>query len=589
MKSIQLTINGIRTEAEDRTPILKIAERLGIRIPTLCYHPIVEPYGSCRICTVEVRSRNRVRMVTACNYPATQGIEVLTDSPRVRRDRKLILEWLMSRVGRVPVLDRLAAEYGITEPRFGRGPADDVAADPYAQAAEDALLVGAHVLGFFNRGTTRVVSTAYGETSEKCIACGACAYVCPTGAIEIEDEEALVRQALPLGPRTPIYIPFMQAVPHKPVIDPASCIHFKTGGCQACAEACEAKAIDHTRTDVTEDIQVGTVVVATGFQAFDPGRTPQYGYGRYDNVVTALEVEHMVNASGPTSGKVVCRDGSLPRTVGIIHCVGSRDKKTHEYCSRVCCMYSLKLAHLIHERTHAKVFNFYIDIRSYGKGYEEFYNRLLREGVEFIRGRVAEVSDWAVTPMEKGKLVIRVEDTLAGFVRRIPVDLVVLSTGLEARSDADVVRRLFNISCASEGFFLERHPKLAPVSTFTDGIFLAGCNQGPKDIPDTVAQAGAAAAEAMALIDRGVVEMEAYTAHIDAERCSGCQVCVPLCPFTAITYNSEKKVSELNEALCKGCGTCVAACPSGAAEQHHFTSEQIMAEIEGLLVARAEA
>jgi len=264
--------------------------------------------------------------------------------------------------------------------------------------------------------------------------------------------------------------------------------------------------------------------------------------------------------------------------------VGSRDKKTHEYCSRVCCMYSLKLAHLVHERTGAKVYNFYIDIRSYGKGYEEFYNRLLREGVEFIRGRVAEVSDWAVTPMERGKLVIRVEDTLAGLVRRIPVDLVVLSTGLEMRSDADAVRRLFNISSGSDGFFLERHPKLAPVSTFTDGIFVAGCNQGPKDIPDTVAQAGAAAAEAMALIDRGTVELEAYTAHIEAELCSGCQVCVPLCPFTAITYSREKRVSELNEALCKGCGTCVAACPSGAAEQHHFTNEQIVAEIEGLLV-----
>lgn len=583
MKSIQLTINGIATEAEDRTPLLKVAERLGIRIPTLCHHPLVEAYGACRICTVEVRSRNRVRMVTACNYPAAQGIEVLTDSPRVLRDRKLILEWLMSRVGHVPVLEQLASELGVVEPRFGRGPEDEkcILCGLCVRVCSD--VVGAHVLGFFNRGTTRVVSTAYGEPSEKCIACGACALVCPTGAIEIEDEEALVRQALPLGPRTPIHVPFMQAVPHKPVIDAESCIHFKTDGCEACADVCEAKAIDHSRTDTVEEIEVGTVVLATGFQPFDPARTPQYGFGRYDNVVTALQVEHMVNAAGPTNGKVVCRDGSPPKTVGIIHCVGSRDKKTHEYCSRVCCMYSLKLAHLIHERTDAKIYNFYIDIRSYGKGYEEFYNRLLHEGVEFIRGRVAEVSDWAVTPLEKGKLVIRVEDTLAGLVRRIPVDLVVLSTGLEARSDADAVRRLFNISCSSDAFFLERHPKLAPVSTFTDGIFLAGCNQGPKDIPDTVAQAGAAAAEAMALIDRGVVELEAYTAGIDAELCSGCQVCVPLCPFSAISYNQEKKVSELREALCKGCGTCVAACPSGAAEQHHFTNGQIMAEIEGLL------
>jgi heterodisulfide reductase subunit A len=279
------------------------------------------------------------------------------------------------------------------------------------------------------------------------------------------------------------------------------------------------------------------------------------------------------------------KDGREPERIAIIHCVGSRDENYHEYCSRVCCMYSLKLAHLIQERSGAKVYSFYIDLRAFGKGYEEFYNRLLHEGVEFIRGRVAEVSDWAITDLEKGKLVIRVEDTLAGLVRRIPVDMVVLSTGLEARSDADEVRRMFNMSCSSEGFFLERHPKLAPVSTFTDGVFVAGCDQGPKDIPDVVAQAGAAAAEAMALVDKGQVEMEAYTAHIAEERCSGCQVCVPLCPFTAIEFNREKKISAINEALCKGCGTCVAACPSEAAEQHHFTNAQIMAEIEGILVA----
>jgi heterodisulfide reductase subunit A len=373
-------------------------------------------------------------------------------------------------------------------------------------------------------------------------------------------------------------------VPHKPVIDYDSCIHFKTDACRVCATVCEAKAIDHGQQDRHEEIKVGAIVVATGFQSVDAAKVPQYGYGRYPNVVTALQMEHMVNASGPTNGQVVLKDGGKPRAVGIIHCVGSRDKHTHEYCSRVCCMYSLKLAHLIHERSGAKVYNFYIDMRAAGKGYEEFYNHLLDEGCEFIRGRVAEVSDWAVTPLEQGKLVIRVEDTLAGLVRRIPVDMIVLSTGLEARADANEVRRMFNMSCSSEGFFLERHPKLAPVSTFTDGVFIAGCAQGPKDIPDTVAQAGAAAAEAMALIDKGHVELEAYTAWITEEQCSGCKICVPLCPFSAIEFNKDKKVSQLNEALCKGCGTCVAACPSHAAQQHHFTDAQIMAEIEGVLV-----
>jgi len=582
MKLVTVTIDGIKTEAEDRTPLIQVAQKAGVKIPTLCHHPLVEPYGVCRICTVEVHMRGRVRLVTACNYPVTNGIEVFTQTDRVRRTRKLILEWLLARCGHVPVLNEMAGEYGITEPRFGRGDDTCILCGLCVRVCSD--VVGANVLGFFNRGTTRYVGTPFDEPSDKCIACGACAEVCPTGCITIDDEAEQIRGELPLGPMTAIYIPTMQAVPHQPVIDYDSCIHFKTDGCRVCATVCEAKAIDHGQQDRHEEIQVGSIVVATGFQPVDPQKVPQYGYGRYPNVFTALQVEHMVNASGPNNGQVFLKDGSTPQAVGIIHCVGSRDKNTHEYCSRVCCMYSLKLAHLVHERSGAKIYNFYIDMRSAGKGYEEFYNHLLEEGCEFIRGRVAEVSDWAVTPMEKDKLVIRVEDTLAGLVRRIPVDMVVLSTGLEAREDADDVRRMFNMSCSSEGWFLERHPKLAPVSTFTDGVFIAGCAQGPKDIPDTVAQAGAAAAEAMALIDAGQVELEAYTAWITEERCSGCQICVPLCPFSAIEFNKEKKVSTLNEALCKGCGTCVAACPSHAAQQHHFTDAQIMAEIEGVLV-----
>ena len=245
-------------------------------------------------------------------------------------------------------------------------------------------------------------------------------------------------------------------------------------------------------------------------------------------------------------------------------------------------MYSLKLAHLIKEHTGAEVFNFYIDMRTPGKGFEEFYQRLLDEHVHFVRGRVAEVTDWVYDASEEGRLVIRVEDTLAGFVRRIPVDMVVLATGLEARADSNEVRRLFNITCA-DGFFLERHPKLAPVSTFTDGVFLAGCCQGPKDIPDTVAQAGAAAAEAMALIDAGYVEMEPNTAHVDEVVCAGCKTCITMCPYHAVSFIKETRTSRVNEVLCKGCGTCVAACPSGAIRQNLFQDEEIFEEIEGLM------
>jgi heterodisulfide reductase subunit A len=294
-------------------------------------------------------------------------------------------------------------------------------------------------------------------------------------------------------------------------------------------------------------------------------------------------VERLVNASGPTNGEVIMKDGKEPKSVGIIHCVGSRDEKTHKWCSRVCCMYSLKLAHLIKEHTGAEVYNFYIDMRTPGKGYEEFYDKLLKEGVHFIRGRVAEVTDWAVTDDEVGKLIIRAEDTLIGAVRRIPVDMVVLATGLEPRNDAQEIRKMFNISCSTEGFFLERHPKLAPVDTFTDGIYIAGACQGPRDIPDTVAQAGAAAAQALTLIDTGYVELEPNTAYIVENECSGCKSCLTICPYSAITFNDETAKAFINEALCKGCGTCVATCPSGTIKQNLFEDEQLFGEINGLL------
>lgn len=249
-------------------------------------------------------------------------------------------------------------------------------------------------------------------------------------------------------------------------------------------------------------------------------------------------------------------------------------------------MYSLKLAHLLKEHSGAEVYNFYIDIRAAGKTYEEFYDKLLEENVHFIRGRVAEVTDCAAIPEEEGKLIIRAEDTMIGVVRRIPVDMVVLAVGMEPQTDAGEVRRLFNISCSTEGFFLERHPKLAPVDTFTDGVFIAGACQGPKDIPDSVAQAGAAAAQAMMLIDKGEVELEPNTAYIRSEFCSGCKSCIGLCPFHALSFDEATGKAVLNEALCKGCGTCVAACPSGCIQQNLFEDAEIFAEIHGLLATR---
>lgn len=412
---------------------------------------------------------------------------------------------------------------------------------------------------------------------DACVGCMECIEACVYKQARVPDEFNMY-----LGKRKPIYIPFPQAVPQVVVIDPETCIEFKSGKCKkTCVEACaDRKAIDFHQQEKTETIEVGTIIVATGFRTFDAKRIPYYGYGTYPNVYTALEVERLVNAAGPTTGEIVLRDGRKPKAIGIVHCVGSRDENTNRYCSRVCCMYSLKLAHLLKEKTEAEIFNFYIDLRTPGKGFEEFYNRVAEEGTHFIRGRVADIYP---DPADRRRLLLCAEDTLMGQVVKLPADMVVLSTGLEPQPDAQEVRRRFHIACSGEGFFLERHPKLAPVSTFTDGVFLAGCCQGPKDIPDTVAQAGAAAAEALALIDIGYVEQEPVRAHVLEEVCSGCKSCIPLCPYQAISFLEDKKKAEINEVVCKGCGACVASCPSGSIEQSLFEDEEIFEEIEGLL------
>jgi len=411
---------------------------------------------------------------------------------------------------------------------------------------------------------------------DKCTGCGLCQTKCPF-KVDSEFEAGI-------GKRKAIYTPFPQAVPNVPVIDTEHCVYFLKGTCRACEKLCEAKAINFEQKEEIVELEVGSIILTTGFSVFDPTPIYQYGYKRLDNVITSLEFERMVNSSGPTGGNIVLKDGSPPQSIAIIHCVGSRDEKYHEYCSRVCCMYSMKFAHLIKEHTEAKVYEFYIDIRSFGKGFEEFYNRVLNEGTIFIRGRPAEITNIAEKPEEEGKLIVQFEDTLIGLQRRLPVDMVILSVALEAQPDAEAVARLFNISRSADGFFLEKHPKLDPVATTTDGVFVAGCAQGPKDIPDTVAQASAAAAEVLAMISRGKVEIEAATAVIDERICSGCQACKLVCPYNAISFDEREEVCRVNEALCKGCGSCVGGCPSDAISLNHFTNEQILAEMEGMLI-----
>ena len=582
---IQLKINDNVIKVEEGTTILKAAEEAGIKIPTLCYHPLLEPYAACRICNVEVTTNIRTELMTACNTQVQEGMEIQTASEAAQSARRINLQLLMAQAPAAEVVQELAAEMGIEETPFPIEKPDEKCILCGLCVRTCEAIAGTSAIGFANRGIDREVTTPFQIMTDVCIACGACAYFCPTSAITMEDiqNRAVIHEEMTLGPPKAISIPFMQAIPSVPTIDTEACIHFKTDNCGICQEVCEPDAIDYEQQDEYEEIEVGSIVLATGFQTFDAARVARYGYGRLPNVITSLEFERLSNASGPTGGDLQLQDGTKPETVGIIHCVGSRDENTNAYCSRVCCMYSLKIAHLTREKTGAEVYNFYIDMRTPGKGYEEFYDRLLEEGNHFIRGRVAEVTDWAMIPEEEGKLVIRAEDTLIGVVRRIPVDMVILAVGLEPLHDAEDVRRLFNISCGSEGWFLERHPKLAPVSTFTDGVFLAGACQGPKDIPDSVAQAGAAAAEALVLADRGYVELEPNTAYVLEDDCSGCKTCIALCPFSAISFDGEKEVAAMNEALCKGCGTCVAACPSGSVQQHLFTDEQIFAEIEGVL------
>ena len=428
--------------------------------------------------------------------------------------------------------------------------------------------------------TVRVRKKARKVNTDLCTGCGECWSRCPAKVVDTVYEAGL-------GYRTAIYRPFPQAVPKYPVIDEENCIYFQKGTCKACEKFCPTGAIDFTQEDEILIFNVGNIVLATGYKLFDARRIPQYGYGRLANVFTSLEFERMSNAAGPTEGRIVLRDGvTEPESVAIIHCVGSRDSRYNRYCSATCCMAALKFAHLVREKTDAEIYSFYIDVRAAFKDYEEFYTRILKEGTHFIRGRVAEVTDAARSPDEEGKLIVQVEDTLLGMQRRIPVDMVILMGAMEPQADSDEVAHLFGIGCSQAGFFIERHPKLDPIATMTDGVFIAGACQGPKDIPASVAQGAAAGARVLSLLGRGEVEIEPVRAVIDEERCSGCRICNNLCPYGAIDYIEEQGVSRVNPALCKGCGTCVAACPSQVINGQHFTYEAIMSQIEGLLYDR---
>jgi heterodisulfide reductase subunit A2 len=426
------------------------------------------------------------------------------------------------------------------------------------------------VSGYVGNFKVRIRKKAKYVDWDKCIGCGLCSEKCPKKVPSEFDGYLTTRKA--------IYTPFPQAVPNKPVIDKENCIYFQTKRCRVCERVCPTQAIKFNDEDEFEEIFFGAMVIATGYDEFEPKVKPELGYGRYKEILTGLQFERILNASGPTRGEIKI-NGKVPKSIVFIHCVGSRDETVgNPYCSRVCCMYIAKQAHLVKERLpDCKITVFYIDVRAFGKGFEEFYTRVKNEGIIYRRGSPSEI-------YKKGdKLIVRSEDTLLGEIVEEEADLVVLGTGLVPRKETLELAKKLKLSLSADNFLLEAHPKLRPVDSNIDGIYLCGCAQGPKDIPDSVASAKGAASSVIALFNRGKVTLEPIQAYVREEYCSGCHICEGLCPYSALEFDKEKKVMRVNEALCRGCGVCPSACPSGAIIMKHYTDEQIEVQIEGLL------
>ncbi|TET56587.1 hydrogenase iron-sulfur subunit [Candidatus Bathyarchaeota archaeon] len=415
--------------------------------------------------------------------------------------------------------------------------------------------------------------------TDECSACNECSEACPITAPNEFDVGLATRRA--------IYTPFAQAVPSTYIIDRDLCLN-KEGilACDKCLRACEREAIDFDMKPETLELEVGTIIVATGADVYDPSSLPNYGYTRYLNVITSLEFERLINAGGPSGGNLIRpSDKKIPESVAFIQCVGSRTDKGNKYCSNVCCMNTIKDSLLIKEHwPDVKIYVFYVDIRAFGKGFEDLYKRAKGEGVIFIRGLPAEV----VEDRKTQNLWLLGENTLQKELYRVNAGMVVLSIGIEPCPDSDVIQRLFTLSRTPDGFFMEAHPKLRPVDAPTGGIFLAGCAESPKDIKDSVTQASAAAARAGILMAQGKVTVEAITPRPIPENCKFCGLCARVCPYNAILVDKERERVEVIEAACTGCGTCGAECSFDALHMRHFTNAQILAQIDALTEIEAD-
>ena len=442
------------------------------------------------------------------------------------------------------------------------------------------------VKGFVGQFDVKIKQKARYVDPVKCTGCGICWEKCPS-KVSSEFEMGMSK-------RKSIYVPFPQAVPMVPVIDRDACLYFRKGRCQICAQECPPQAIDYEQQDEYIERRYGAIIVATGFDQMNPSAYGEYGYGQHPDILTGLEFERLFNASGPTGGKVVrLSDGKPPKKVVFIQCVGSRDKaRGMNYCSKICCMYTAKQAILLKEKVpDAQSYVFYIDVRTAGKGYEEFQRRAAEEyDVAYLRGQVGKIFP------EGDKLIVHGVDSLSGKILDIKADMVVLASATVARADAPEVGRLVGINSDSYHFFNEAHPKLKPVETHTAGIFIAGACQAPKDIPDTVAQASAAAVKVVGLLSKEMLQGEACTAEVNQAECSGCLYCEAVCPYTAIKpveieerYHGgtlKRTVAEVNPALCQGCGSCTVVCRSGTINLKGFSNEQIMAEVDAICLQR---
>ncbi len=405
---------------------------------------------------------------------------------------------------------------------------------------------------------------------DKCTACGTCSEKCP-GSAPNEFNYGLDK-------RKAIYIPCDFAVPRTYVIDPDACLYFKTGGkCGVCQKVCPEGAIDFTQQPKRETFTVDTIIVATGFDVFDATQMKQFGFGKYSNVITAPQLERIIAAAG--SGVIL---KALGKRIAFVQCVGSRDEQVgNNYCSRICCMFATKLARLL-KRTDPtrEIYIFYIDLRAYGKGFEEYYRLAQESGIKYIRGKVAQI----IEDPETKKVTVIAEDTLNRQIIKAEFDQVVLSTGIVPSPTTTKIAEMLGLATSPDGFLQEAHPKFRPVDTLIDGVFLAGCCQGPKDIPDTVAQASAAASRAIRLMNKGQFEVEPTIAFVHKELCDGCGLCVDACPLNAISI--EDGVAVINELVCKGCGQCLSACPTEALDINYFTHEQLRAEIDAAVAGK---